>query len=80
MTLDTTVAFVIPLVALLTSLPGIWHKEQLWNFSVHHSNLVLLYSDDLLPNMNAVSKLVLFADNTSIKIYERAKRSLENIK
>jgi hypothetical protein len=30
---DTTVAFVIPLAALLTS-PMLWHKEHLWNFSV----------------------------------------------
>jgi hypothetical protein len=31
---DTTIASVIPLVALLTSPPMMWHKEQLWNFSV----------------------------------------------
>jgi hypothetical protein len=42
---NTTVAFVLPLVALLTSSPTMWHKEHLWNFSVlqrvHFPNLVL---------------------------------------
>jgi hypothetical protein len=31
---DTIVAFVIPLVALLTSSPVMWRKEHLWNFRV----------------------------------------------
>jgi hypothetical protein len=31
MTVDTTIAFVIPLVALLTSSPVMWHKENHWN-------------------------------------------------
>jgi hypothetical protein len=34
MALDTIVAFVIPLVALLTSSPIMWCEEHLWNFSV----------------------------------------------
>jgi hypothetical protein len=29
---DTTVEFVIPLFALLPSLPMTWHKEHIWNF------------------------------------------------
>jgi hypothetical protein len=33
-TLDGIVAFVIPMVALLTSLPMMCHVEHLWNFSV----------------------------------------------
>jgi hypothetical protein len=41
---DSTVAFVIPLIALLTSMPVMWHEEHLWNFSVlqgvHLSSLV----------------------------------------
>jgi hypothetical protein len=40
---DAVVAFVIPLLALLTSSPVIWRQEHLWNFSVlqrvHLSNL-----------------------------------------
>jgi hypothetical protein len=31
---DTIVEFVIPLVALLTSMLVMWQKEHLWNFSV----------------------------------------------
>jgi hypothetical protein len=31
---DTTVAFAIRLVALLTSSSVIWHEEHLWNISV----------------------------------------------
>jgi hypothetical protein len=31
---DTIVAFVIPLVALLTSSPLMWREEHLWNFFV----------------------------------------------
>jgi hypothetical protein len=44
---STIVAFVIPLVALLTSSPMMWREEQFWNFSVlervglHLSNLVV---------------------------------------
>jgi hypothetical protein len=34
MTLDTIVAFVIPLVALLTSSPVMWRKEHVWYVSV----------------------------------------------
>jgi hypothetical protein len=57
MTLDaivafyTTVAFVIPLVALLTSSTVMWRKEHLWNFSVptpksslHLSSLIHPYT------------------------------------
>lgn len=33
-TFDTTVAFIIPLIALLMPSPQIWHKEHFWNFSV----------------------------------------------
>jgi hypothetical protein len=40
----TTVAFVIPSVALLTSMSVMWREEHLWNFSVlqrgHFSSLV----------------------------------------
>jgi uncharacterized membrane protein len=53
-TLDTTVAFntivafVIPLVALLMSLPMMWHKKHLWKFRVlqrvHLSNFVFILS------------------------------------
>jgi hypothetical protein len=43
--LDTTVTFIIPVVVLLI-LSMMWHKEQVWNFSVfqgvHLSNLVTL--------------------------------------
>jgi hypothetical protein len=43
---DTIVAFVIPLIVLLTSLTVKWCEEHLWKFSVlqkvHLSNLVLL--------------------------------------
>jgi hypothetical protein len=42
--LDTTVAFVIPLVAQLMAMPVMWHKENLCNFSelqqAHFSNNV----------------------------------------
>jgi hypothetical protein len=42
--LSVIIAFVIPLVALLTSLPAMWRKEHLWNFCVpqreHFSRLV----------------------------------------
>jgi hypothetical protein len=31
---DTIVAFVIPLVAMLTSMLVMWREEHLWNFSV----------------------------------------------
>jgi hypothetical protein len=31
---DTTVAFVLPLVAMLTSTPAMQHVNHLWNFSV----------------------------------------------
>jgi hypothetical protein len=31
---DTIVAFVIPLIALLTSSPVMWRKERLWKFSM----------------------------------------------
>jgi hypothetical protein len=34
---DTIVAFVIPLVAPLTSSPVMWRKEHLWKFSVVQS-------------------------------------------
>jgi hypothetical protein len=34
MTLDTIVAFVIPVFALLMSVPVMWREERLWNFSV----------------------------------------------
>jgi hypothetical protein len=34
MALDTTVVFVIRLVAMLTSFPVMWRKQHLWNFSV----------------------------------------------
>jgi hypothetical protein len=34
MSFDTIIAFVIPLVVLLMSLPVMCHKEHLWNFSV----------------------------------------------
>jgi hypothetical protein len=44
MTLDTTVEFFIPFVALLTSLPVVWRKEHHWNLivlqRVHLSSLV----------------------------------------
>jgi hypothetical protein len=44
MTLDATVAFDIPFIALLTSSSAMWRKEHLWNFSapqrVHLSSLV----------------------------------------
>jgi hypothetical protein len=47
MALDTTVAFLIPLVALLMSLPVMWHNEHIWNFSVlqrvHISSLFWKY-------------------------------------
>jgi hypothetical protein len=47
MTLNTIVAFVILLVALLTSFTVMWRKEHLWNFSVlprvYVSNLVRCY-------------------------------------
>jgi hypothetical protein len=40
----TVIAFVIPLIALLTSTPAMWHEEHRWNFSVlprvHLSDLV----------------------------------------
>jgi hypothetical protein len=43
--IDTIVAFVILLVALLTSSPAMWCLEHLWNFSVlkriHLSNIVI---------------------------------------
>jgi hypothetical protein len=43
-TFDTIIAFGIPLVALLTSLPMIWHEEHLMNYGVlyrvHLFNLV----------------------------------------
>jgi hypothetical protein len=31
---DTIVAFVFPLAGLLTSLPVMWRKEQVWNLCV----------------------------------------------
>jgi hypothetical protein len=31
---DTSLAFIIPLVALLTSLPVMWREEHLWIFVV----------------------------------------------
>jgi hypothetical protein len=37
---DTIVAFVIPLVTMLTSAPVMWHEEHIWNVSVLLSNLV----------------------------------------
>jgi hypothetical protein len=41
---DTIVAFVIPLVALLTSLPVMWHKAHLsWNFCVGLLQRVYLF-------------------------------------
>jgi hypothetical protein len=40
--LDAFLAFIIPLVALLTSSPVMWCKEQLWNFSVHLYNRVTI--------------------------------------
>jgi hypothetical protein len=44
-TLDTIIAFVNPLVALLTSSLVMWREEHFWNFSVlqrvHLSNLVI---------------------------------------
>jgi hypothetical protein len=33
-TLDTTAAFVIPLVVVLASSPVMWHEEHIWNFNV----------------------------------------------
>jgi hypothetical protein len=43
-TTDANVAFGIPLVSMLMSMPMMWCEEHLWNFSVlqrvHLSNLV----------------------------------------
>jgi hypothetical protein len=46
-TFDNIVAYLIPLVALLTSLIVMWREEHLWNFGVlervHLSNPVCLF-------------------------------------
>jgi hypothetical protein len=51
-TFNTSVAFVIPLVALLMSSPVMWHKDPLWNFSV----LQRLHFSNLFKNTRVVQK------------------------
>jgi hypothetical protein len=46
---DAIVALIVPLLALMTSMPVMWRKEHFWNFSVlqieHRSSLVLITVD-----------------------------------
>jgi hypothetical protein len=52
---DTIVEFVMPLVALLMSLPMMWFEEHLWNASVlqrvHLSNLLYTCNDVFYVNV-----------------------------
>jgi hypothetical protein len=64
MTLKTTVAFVIALVALLTSSPVMWREDHLRNFgvlqTVHFSILVTLGSSLILASQ--ISEVQLLID------------------
>jgi hypothetical protein len=82
MILDTIAALYIPLIVLLTSLPVMWRKEHLWNYTVlqivHLSNLVynrghvktqatIALSEPLLQLYRLVISNSLFLKNTYIK-------------
>jgi hypothetical protein len=58
--IDTIVAFVIPLVAMLTSTPVIWREERLSNFSVHAPKM----SSSITPSPATISQRTYFYART----------------